>query len=151
MYHLSVFQSSGTNHASLAKRWAFCKPILAALTFIAFTNIAGAQTSGQVDFGTTKVPAIQKPLTMIGGSANVAIDSPSTFGQLYLGDDTIVPYLRQLADRVHAHRPMYRRAALGLGDEQRLRFAQECLHLGRQRVEIAQTVEEHIGRIAHHA
>jgi N-methyl-L-proline demethylase len=42
-------------------------------------------------------------LTMIGGSANVAIDSPSTFGQLYVGDDAIVPYLRQLADRVHAH------------------------------------------------
>jgi 2,4-dienoyl-CoA reductase-like NADH-dependent reductase (Old Yellow Enzyme family)/thioredoxin reductase len=42
-------------------------------------------------------------LTMIGGSANVAIDSPSTFGQLYVGDDAIIPYLRQLADRVHAH------------------------------------------------
>lgn len=42
-------------------------------------------------------------LTMIGGSANVAIDSPSTFGQLYLGDDKIIPYLRQTADRVHAH------------------------------------------------
>ena len=42
-------------------------------------------------------------LTMIGGSANVAMDSPSTFGQLYIGDDAIIPYLRQLADRVHAH------------------------------------------------
>ena len=42
-------------------------------------------------------------LTMIGGSANVAIDSPSTFGQLYVGDDAIIPYLQQLADRVHAH------------------------------------------------
>jgi 2,4-dienoyl-CoA reductase-like NADH-dependent reductase (Old Yellow Enzyme family)/thioredoxin reductase len=42
-------------------------------------------------------------LTMIGGSANVAIDSPSTFGQLYIGDDAIIPYLRQLADRVHTH------------------------------------------------
>jgi 2,4-dienoyl-CoA reductase-like NADH-dependent reductase (Old Yellow Enzyme family) len=42
-------------------------------------------------------------LTMIGGSANVAIDSPSAFGQLYVGDDTIVAYFRQLADRVHAH------------------------------------------------
>ncbi len=42
-------------------------------------------------------------LTMIGGSANVAIDSPSAFGQLYVGDDTIVPYFRQLADRVHSH------------------------------------------------
>ncbi|HEY7009597.1 MAG TPA: FAD-dependent oxidoreductase [Jatrophihabitantaceae bacterium] len=42
-------------------------------------------------------------LTMIGGSANVAIDSPSAFGQLYVGDDTIVPYFRQLAERVHSH------------------------------------------------
>src|SRR5881396_3606640 len=42
-------------------------------------------------------------LTMIGGSANVAIDSPSAFGQLYVGDDTIVPYFQQLAQRVHAH------------------------------------------------
>lgn len=42
-------------------------------------------------------------LTMIGGSANVAIDSPSTFGQLDISDDAIVPYLRQIADRVHAH------------------------------------------------
>jgi 2,4-dienoyl-CoA reductase-like NADH-dependent reductase (Old Yellow Enzyme family)/thioredoxin reductase len=42
-------------------------------------------------------------LTMIGGSANVAIDSPSAFGQLYVGDDAIVPYFREIADRVHAH------------------------------------------------
>jgi 2,4-dienoyl-CoA reductase-like NADH-dependent reductase (Old Yellow Enzyme family)/thioredoxin reductase len=42
-------------------------------------------------------------LTMIGGSANVAIDSPSAFGQLYVGDDSIVAYFQQLAERVHAH------------------------------------------------
>jgi 2,4-dienoyl-CoA reductase-like NADH-dependent reductase (Old Yellow Enzyme family)/pyruvate/2-oxoglutarate dehydrogenase complex dihydrolipoamide dehydrogenase (E3) component len=42
-------------------------------------------------------------LTMIGGSANVAIDSPSTFGQIYLGDDAVIPYLQELADGVHAH------------------------------------------------
>lgn len=42
-------------------------------------------------------------LTMIGGSANVAIDSPSSFGQLSIADDTIIPYLRQIADRVHSH------------------------------------------------
>jgi 2,4-dienoyl-CoA reductase-like NADH-dependent reductase (Old Yellow Enzyme family) len=42
-------------------------------------------------------------LTMIGGSANVAIDSPSAFGQLYVGDETIIPYFQQLAGRVHAH------------------------------------------------
>jgi 2,4-dienoyl-CoA reductase-like NADH-dependent reductase (Old Yellow Enzyme family)/thioredoxin reductase len=42
-------------------------------------------------------------LTMIGGSANVAIDSPSAFGQLYVGDETIIPYFQQLAGRIHAH------------------------------------------------
>jgi 2,4-dienoyl-CoA reductase-like NADH-dependent reductase (Old Yellow Enzyme family)/NADPH-dependent 2,4-dienoyl-CoA reductase/sulfur reductase-like enzyme len=42
-------------------------------------------------------------LTMIGGSTNVAPDSPAVFGQLYAGDDDIIPWLRQLADRVHAH------------------------------------------------
>ncbi len=42
-------------------------------------------------------------LTMIGGSTNVAPDSPPVFGQLYAGDDSIIPWLRQLADRVHAH------------------------------------------------
>jgi 2,4-dienoyl-CoA reductase-like NADH-dependent reductase (Old Yellow Enzyme family)/thioredoxin reductase len=42
-------------------------------------------------------------LTMIGGSANVDIDSSSIFGQLDFGRDEIVPYLRRLADRVHAH------------------------------------------------
>ena len=42
-------------------------------------------------------------LTMIGGSTNVAPDSPPVFGQLYAGNDDIIPWLRQLADRVHAH------------------------------------------------
>jgi 2,4-dienoyl-CoA reductase-like NADH-dependent reductase (Old Yellow Enzyme family) len=42
-------------------------------------------------------------LTMIGGSTNVAPDSPTVFGQLYAGNDDIIPWLRQLADRVHAH------------------------------------------------
>ncbi|MFF3372268.1 FAD-dependent oxidoreductase [Streptomyces sp. NPDC002680] len=42
-------------------------------------------------------------LTMIGGSANVAIDSPSSFGQVYVGDDAVVPYFREIADGVHAH------------------------------------------------
>jgi 2,4-dienoyl-CoA reductase-like NADH-dependent reductase (Old Yellow Enzyme family) len=30
-------------------------------------------------------------LTMIGGSTNVAPDSPSVWGQLYAGDDRVVP------------------------------------------------------------
>ncbi len=42
-------------------------------------------------------------LTMFGGSTNVAPDSPAAFGQLYAGTDEIIPYFRQLADRVHAH------------------------------------------------
>ncbi len=42
-------------------------------------------------------------LTMFGGSTNVAADSPSIFGQLYAGDDSIVPWFRQMADRIHAH------------------------------------------------
>jgi 2,4-dienoyl-CoA reductase-like NADH-dependent reductase (Old Yellow Enzyme family) len=42
-------------------------------------------------------------LSMIGGSTNVAPDSPAVFGQLYAGDDDIIPWFRQLADRMHAH------------------------------------------------
>ena len=42
-------------------------------------------------------------LTMVGGSTNVAPDSPSIWGQLYVGDDDVMPGLRELADAVHAH------------------------------------------------
>ena len=42
-------------------------------------------------------------LTMFGGSSNVAPDSPSVFGQIDVGDDSVVPYLEQLAARVHCH------------------------------------------------
>lgn len=42
-------------------------------------------------------------LTMIGGSTNVAPDSPPVFGQLYAGNDDIVPWFQQMADRMHAH------------------------------------------------
>jgi N-methyl-L-proline demethylase len=42
-------------------------------------------------------------LTMIGGSAVIAPDSPPAFGNLHLFDDAIVPDLRALAERVHAH------------------------------------------------
>ena len=42
-------------------------------------------------------------LTMIGGSTNVAPDSPAAFGQLYAATDEIIPYFQQLADRVHRH------------------------------------------------
>lgn len=42
-------------------------------------------------------------LSMFGGSTNVAPDSPPVFGQLYAGNDDIIPWFQQLADRMHAH------------------------------------------------
>ncbi|MDE0308386.1 MAG: NADH:flavin oxidoreductase [Acidiferrobacterales bacterium] len=42
-------------------------------------------------------------LTMFGGSTLVDRDSPPAFGNLYAGSDEIVPYFRQLADRVHQY------------------------------------------------
>ena len=42
-------------------------------------------------------------LTMIGGSAVVAPDSPPAFGNLHLFDERIVADLQALADGVHAH------------------------------------------------
>jgi 2,4-dienoyl-CoA reductase-like NADH-dependent reductase (Old Yellow Enzyme family) len=41
-------------------------------------------------------------LTMFGGSANVAPDSPSVFQQLYVGDDRIIPHLQKFSERIHA-------------------------------------------------
>ena len=42
-------------------------------------------------------------LSMFGGSTNIDLDSPPVFGQLYAGDDDIIPYFRELAERVHRH------------------------------------------------
>ncbi|MGR3838272.1 MAG: oxidoreductase [Cognatishimia sp.] len=42
-------------------------------------------------------------LTMIGGSTNIAPDSPSVFGQLYAGDDSIIPWFQKLTNGVHEH------------------------------------------------
>ncbi|WP_299828736.1 NADH:flavin oxidoreductase [uncultured Roseobacter sp.] len=42
-------------------------------------------------------------LTMIGGSTNVAPDSPSVFGQLYAGDDSIIPWFEKLTAGVKFH------------------------------------------------
>ena len=42
-------------------------------------------------------------LTMIGGSTNIALDSPSVFGQLYAGDDSIIEWFSELTDGVHHH------------------------------------------------
>jgi 2,4-dienoyl-CoA reductase-like NADH-dependent reductase (Old Yellow Enzyme family) len=41
-------------------------------------------------------------LTMFGGSSNVAPDSPSTFDQLRVDDDRVIPYFQQFAERIHA-------------------------------------------------
>ncbi|HWG22486.1 FAD-dependent oxidoreductase [Actinospica sp.] len=42
-------------------------------------------------------------LTMIGGSAIVAPDSPPSFGNLHLYKDEIVPWLGRVAEAVHEH------------------------------------------------
>lgn len=42
-------------------------------------------------------------LTIIGGSTNIAPDSPSVFGQLYAGDDSIIPWFRKLTNGVRSH------------------------------------------------
>jgi 2,4-dienoyl-CoA reductase-like NADH-dependent reductase (Old Yellow Enzyme family) len=42
-------------------------------------------------------------LTMIGGSSVVSPDSPQAFGNIQLFRDDVVPWLRELADDVHAH------------------------------------------------
>ena len=42
-------------------------------------------------------------LTMFGGSALVAPDSPPVFGNLYAGNDEIIPYFEKMADGVHKH------------------------------------------------
>ncbi|MEM7376735.1 MAG: FAD-dependent oxidoreductase [Pseudomonadota bacterium] len=42
-------------------------------------------------------------MTMVGGSTTVSPDSPSVFGQLYAGDDSIVPWFQRLTDGVRRH------------------------------------------------
>ncbi len=43
-------------------------------------------------------------LTMFGGSSSVSLDSPATpWNQISVADDSIVPWFRQFADRVHEH------------------------------------------------
>ena len=42
-------------------------------------------------------------LTMIGGSTNIAPDSPSVFGQLYAGDDSIIKWFGELTSSVKRH------------------------------------------------
>ena len=43
-------------------------------------------------------------LTMFGGSSSVALDSPATpWNQISVADDSVVPYFREFADRIHRH------------------------------------------------
>ena len=42
-------------------------------------------------------------LTMFGGGTLVAPDAPAAYGNLYAGDDRIVPHFRELARCVHKH------------------------------------------------
>ncbi|MCY4285926.1 MAG: NADH:flavin oxidoreductase [Thiotrichales bacterium] len=42
-------------------------------------------------------------LSMFGGSSTVSVDSPPPFGQIDLGDDRVIPWLRALAEGVHRH------------------------------------------------
>lgn len=43
-------------------------------------------------------------LTIFGGSSSVARDSPAeVFNQISVSDDTIIPYFRQFAERIHRH------------------------------------------------
>lgn len=42
-------------------------------------------------------------MTMFGGSSCIGPDSPSVFGQLYVGEDRVIPYFQSFAERIHAH------------------------------------------------
>lgn len=63
-------------------------------------------------------------LTMFGGSSLIAPDSPPAFGNLYVGDDAIIPYFQQIAERVHKYEcalmcqitHLGRRTSWGTGD-----------------------------------
>ncbi|MFO1035431.1 MAG: NADH:flavin oxidoreductase [Geminicoccaceae bacterium] len=42
-------------------------------------------------------------LSMFGGSSSVAADSPSSFGQIDISHDRIIPVLQQFSERMHRH------------------------------------------------
>ncbi|MBT7611974.1 MAG: NADH:flavin oxidoreductase, partial [Rhodospirillaceae bacterium] len=42
-------------------------------------------------------------LSMFGGSSNITPDSPDTFKQLYVGDDSCIPHLQRFSGRMHRH------------------------------------------------
>jgi 2,4-dienoyl-CoA reductase-like NADH-dependent reductase (Old Yellow Enzyme family) len=42
-------------------------------------------------------------LTVIGGSSNIARDSGAIYGQMYVGDDRIIPHFQSVSRRLHRH------------------------------------------------
>ena len=42
-------------------------------------------------------------LTMFGGSSNISRDSGSIYGQIYVGDDSIIPVFKDFSRRIHHH------------------------------------------------
>ena len=42
-------------------------------------------------------------MTMFGGSSVVSPDCPATFGQLDVGEDRVIPYFQEFAERIHRH------------------------------------------------
>ena len=42
-------------------------------------------------------------LTMFGGSSSIATDSPSSFGQIDISHDRIIPILQEFSQRIHRH------------------------------------------------
>ena len=42
-------------------------------------------------------------LTMFGGSSNISRESGSIYGQIYVGDDSIIPVFRAFAERIQKH------------------------------------------------
>lgn len=42
-------------------------------------------------------------LTIFGGSSNISRESGSIYGQIFVGDDSVIPVFKGFADRIHRH------------------------------------------------
>ena len=42
-------------------------------------------------------------LTVFGGSSNIARDSGAIYGQIYVGDDRVIPHFQSFSKRIHQH------------------------------------------------
>ena len=42
-------------------------------------------------------------LTIFGGSSNVSRDSGSMYGQIYVGDDRVIPYFKEFSEKLHGY------------------------------------------------